>query len=445
VLRDEMSRDFERTAHLQALKALEDYDRSTSIRSVLRKMDRDSWISTEAQPVMHSLTLGVVRFLNTIDFILLKVVGSRRLSEMSSHERSSLRLAVYETRWLQTPIEIITEDYLGSMPHLVPFVSSAVSLDLQKSTRNLKPVERLSISLAHPSFVVRTLLDNLPRAEAISLMEHNNAAHDYYVRPNALKSGNEDVISSLSHYGAELESDPDVQRLYRVNRGIKSIVGSKEFKDGEVLIQDKASVLTVITLNPLPGETVWDACASPGMKTQLICELMKQKGHVVATDIYSNRARMGRERCELLGCEEVEWVQADACKSPVSGADKILVDAPCTSTGVLRSHPSFKWRLNKARLLAIMSVQNKILDGVLTAYTDKPGTEIVYATCSLLPHEGESQIDSAMLRHKFDLLQGPVPNSPGYPNFKCSQKVCRLFPHRHATSGFFIAHLRITR
>lgn len=440
-----MPRELERTARLETLKALEAYDQSTSVRSVLRILDRDSWIPADAQSMMHSLTLGVVRFLNTIDFILLKAAGSKRLSELSTHERSSLRLAVYESRWLHTPPKVINEDYLGSMPHLLPILSSALSLDLEKSTRNLKQIERLSISLAHPSFVVRTLLDNLPRAEAISLMEHNNAAHDYYVRANALKGDSEDVISHLAESGAELEPDRDVPWLYRVNRGIELIVGSREFKDGRVLIQDKASVLTVMTLNPLPGETVWDACASPGMKTQLICELMNGNGRVAATDIYSNRVRMGRDRTELLGCEGVEWLQADASRPPVVGADKILVDAPCTSTGVLRSHPSFKWRLNKARLLAIMSIQNKILDGVLAAYADKPGTEIVYATCSLLPHEGESQIDSAMTRHRFELLPGPVPNSPGYPNFKCSPKVCRLFPHRQATSGFFIAHLQITR
>jgi 16S rRNA (cytosine967-C5)-methyltransferase len=174
-------------------------------------------------------------------------------------------------------------------------------------------------------------------------------------------------------------------------------------------------------------------------------ELMKGRGRLVATDIYSNRVRLGLERSRLLGCEGVEWLQADASRSPVLGADRILVDAPCTSTGVLRSHPSFKWRLNKARLLDIMSIQNKILDGVLTAYVNRPGTEIVYATCSLLPHEGESQIDSAMTRHRFELVQGLIADSPGYPGFKCSKSVCRLFPHRHATSGFFIAHLRIIR
>jgi len=440
-----MPTENEHRARLEALRALKAYGQSTSVRAVLRKSDQDSWVSADAQPMVHSLLLGVVRFLNTIDFILLKVMGHKRSSELSPQERSSLRLATYEGRWLQTPLGVIVEEYLGSTPQLVPMASAAVSLDLEKSIRNLKPVERYSISLAHPSFLVRTLLDNLPRSEAISLMKQNNMAHDYYVRANTFKNGHEDVIPSFAEMRVNLQPDPDVQGLYRVNRGIESIVGSSQFKDGEIMVQDKASVLTVMTLAPRPGETVWDACASPGMKTQLMWELMKGRGRLVATDIYSNRVRLGLERSRLLGCEGVEWLQADASRSPVLGADRILVDAPCTSTGVLRSHPSFKWRLNKARLLDIMSIQNKILDGVLTAYVNRPGTEIVYATCSLLPHEGESQIDSAMTRHRFELVQGLIADSPGYPGFKCSKSVCRLFPHRHATSGFFIAHLRIIR
>ncbi|MHA2072256.1 MAG: hypothetical protein ACW985_10785, partial [Candidatus Thorarchaeota archaeon] len=107
-------------------------------------------------------------------------------------------------------------------------------------------------------------------------------------------------------------------------------------------------------------------------------------------------------------------------------------------------HPSYKWRLNKTMLMSIMSIQNKILDGILSTYSDRPGTEIVFATCSLLPHEGESQIDSAMTRHQFELLEIPYKGSPGYSGFECSDKVIRLFPHRQNSNGFFIARMRIT-
>ncbi len=197
------------------------------------------------------------------------------------------------------------------------------------------------------------------------------------------------------------------------------------------------------TLGPQPGEKIWDSCAAPGMKTQLIAEMMKGQGTIVATDVYAERVRAASDRAQFLRAEQIQWLQADATKPMVFDADKILIDAPCTSTGILQVYPSFKWRLNKKTLFALMTIQNKILDGILTAYQDKPGTEIVFSTCSILPHEGESQIDSAMERHDIELIE-PFPfGDAGYPKFKCSKYVKRLFPHKHNTSGFFIAKLRI--
>ena len=90
-----------------------------------------------------------------------------------------------------------------------------------------------------------------------------------------------------------------------------------------------------------------------------------------------------------------------------------------------------------------MTIQNKLLDGILNTYRNKPGTEIVFSTCSILPHEGESQIDSAMKRHNIELLEPYPYGDLGYPKFDCSKFVRRLFPHKHNTSGFFIAKMRI--
>ena len=120
-----------------------------------------------------------------------------------------------------------------------------------------------------------------------------------------------------------------------------------------------------------------------------------------------------------------------------------MIDAPCTSTGIIQSHPSYKWRLNKKWLFSMMTIQNKILEGIISRYSEKPGTEIVYATCSVLPHEGENQIDSVLKRYNIELLDGPKQGSIGYANYECTQKVRRFFPHVHGTNGFFIAHMRI--
>jgi len=100
--------------------------------------------------------------------------------------------------------------------------------------------------------------------------------------------------------------------------------------------------------------------------------------------------------------------------------------------------------LNKSTLFSIMAIQNKILEGIVSSYQNRPGTEIVYATCSILPHEGENQIDTILSKFNVELL--PILNvgSKGYPGFTCSNEVRRMFPHIHDTEGFFIAKLRIT-
>jgi 16S rRNA (cytosine967-C5)-methyltransferase len=228
-----------------------------------------------------------------------------------------------------------------------------------------------------------------------------------------------------------------------VVQGIDKIIGSHHFKDGKLLVQDLASVLVVKSLDPIPGEKVWDSCAAPGMKTQLIAEMMKGQGEIIATDMYEERVKASEERAHILNTSYVKWMKADATKPVVHDADRILIDAPCTSTGILQAYPSFKWRLNKETTFALMTIQNKLLDAILTAYKDRPGTELVFSTCSILPHEGESQIDSAMKRHDIELLEPYPYGNRGYPRFKCSRYIRRLFPHKHNTSGFFIAKMRI--
>jgi 16S rRNA (cytosine967-C5)-methyltransferase len=271
----------------------------------------------------------------------------------------------------------------------------------------------------------------------------NNQTRVYYIRPNRLYDKSESVFKSLEN--VELQQDSDVPEVSRVVHGIDAVVTSKLFKEGRVIIQDKSSVITVNTLNPQPGEKIWDACAAPGMKTQLVVEKMMGEGVIVASDIYENRVKTAVEHSKHLNAHTINWIQSDASKPEVHDADKILIDAPCTSTGILQTYPSFKWRLNKDTLFALMTVQNKILDGILTHYADRPGTEIVFSTCSILPHEGESQIDSAMQRHNIELLQPVDYGDRGYTGFDCSNMVTRLFPHKHDSSGFFIARIKIKR
>jgi 16S rRNA (cytosine967-C5)-methyltransferase len=427
-----------------AISVLSRYERvSASARAILRETAKKTSLSGKDAASLNMLVLGVIKRLNTIDFIIAQVLKSRSPASLSFTGKAALRLAIFEGRWLGVPFKIIKETHLRNETSLVSPIRKALEFNLEKSIAGFERVGQLSIMLSHPTFMVETLLENMSDDQAIQLMKVNNSSPEHYIRLNRLLVSDEEESDLLNDIDAELILDGDYAGLYHVAEGIDTIVESEPFETGRVLIHDKASVAAVDALSPSENDLIWDACAAPGMKTQLIAENLSSSGRLVASDVYRNRVRLGIRRCKKMGCDFSEWLLADASYPPIRNSDKILIDAPCTSTGILQRDPSYKWRLNKQYLSAMMTIQHKILDSVVTAFQETPGVEIIYATCSLLPHEGESQIDSILASHDIELVDLDLNYSTGYDGFKCSSSVRRLFPHTDKTNAFFISKLRI--
>jgi 16S rRNA (cytosine967-C5)-methyltransferase len=414
------------------------------MKDLLRRFRKIQQLGQHNTAIVEALCLGVVRFLNTIDFLIARCFSGMPLNQLPSRERNALRLAVLEVVWKDRDHEEILRSYLSPYAPAQKALGCIDKTRLGELTHELPLCERLSVEYAHPSFLVEVLLDQLGEASAISLMKANNKPPVTYVRNNRLLDSGQEGIQTLCEDGISLQEDHDMPGVYRLLDAVDRVIKSKAYRSGHVLLQDKSSVFAVHALSPQAGRTIWDACAAPGMKTQLVWEEMNAEGRLVATDISFSRLKGTVQRLGKLGCQMVEFMRADATMPVVSKAEKILIDAPCTSTGILSSNPSFKWRLNKKTLFDLMTIQNKILDAILTVYADRAGTEIVYSTCSLLPHEGESQVDSALTRHSIELVDLPEIGEKGYSGFRCSPSVRRFFPHLHGTNGFFVAKMRIS-
>ncbi len=415
---------------------------SHTLRQIIRQhLSKNSFPFPIAARI-QTLSLGVVQYKNTIDFILNRSRFHLSLKEIPKIDLLRLRLALFEGRWQKRSIRKL-ELFLKEKKYL-KILTKAINLDLVSAIKSMKREEQNSVLYSHPTFLVHTLTEKLGETETISLMKKNNSSPTSYLRINQLITNQKEVLSSLREKKVILEQDQAFPFLYVIKDGMKTLIDTDAFKNGEIFIQDKASILAVKTLDPQPGDFIWDACAAPGMKTHLIWEFMEGKGTLIASDIHYQRLLGAQQRFQSYGIDQVEWIHTDAAKASIPNAKKILIDAPCTSTGILQSYPSYKWRLNKKWLFSIMTIQNKILDGIISKYLDKPGTEILYSTCSILPHEGENQIDSVLDRYNVELMKGPNFGQAGYPNFKCSKEVRRLFPHTDNTNGFFIAHLKIS-
>ncbi|MHA1211651.1 MAG: RsmB/NOP family class I SAM-dependent RNA methyltransferase [Candidatus Heimdallarchaeota archaeon] len=434
--------DIDSIAHEETIIILAKYEKfKDTIRNIIRKHLAEKDFSGSTAAAIQAASIGVIRYLNTINFVLNQSIKRNSITNITASDMNRLRLALFVGKWQKIPYKDLVP--IIKTKWQLKILVESLQYDLFTKVKTMNYYSRNSLLHSHPSFFIETLSEKLGRKEAIPLFRGNNSPAKSYLRVNQFSPKPDEILSKLKAKGVILKQDTDIPFLFEITKGLTVVITSDYFAKSEIFIQDKASVIAVKTLNPEPGDIVLDACAAPGMKTHLIWELMKGQGQLIATDISYNRLKSAQLRFQSSGLGNIDWINSDSSETSILAANKILIDAPCTSTGIIQSHPSYKWRLNKKWLLSIMTIQNKILDGIISRYSDKPGTEIVYATCSVLPHEGENQIDSMLQSHNIELLDGPKQGSVGYANYDCTQNVRRFYPHIHGTNGFFIARLRI--
>jgi 16S rRNA (cytosine967-C5)-methyltransferase len=196
------------------------------------------------------------------------------------------------------------------------------------------------------------------------------------------------------------------------------------FRDGWFYIQDPSTLLAVRELDPQPGETILDLCAAPGGKTTCLAQLMKNEGKIVACDISEERLKLIEENCARLGVTCVETVLSSALGSRLSTFDRILVDAPCSNSGVMRRRVDLRWRISPEEISRLRQTQLDLLK--LAATKLKPGGVLVYSTCSLEPEEN-SEVVKEFLR--------------GHQNFKLEPER-QLLPFADDVDGAFVARLK---
>lgn len=212
------------------------------------------------------------------------------------------------------------------------------------------------------------------------------------------------------------------------------------FEDGQWWVQDAAAALAVRALDPQPGERIADLCAAPGGKT---LQLAAAGAQVTAVDISKSRLARLREnlartglRAELVASDVLAW-------QPESAPDAVLLDAPCSATGTIRRHPDLPFLRDGSGIAELIALQARLLDHALMLL--KPGGRLVYATCSLLPDEGEEQILDALARHP-GLVVETAEMQGVEAGWVSPQGGLRLrpdyWPERGGMDGFYIARLR---
>jgi 16S rRNA (cytosine967-C5)-methyltransferase len=315
------------------------------------------------------------------------------------------------------------------------------SLRLPDSKEDLIPA--LSINFSHPEWLIRIWLNYFGQDETDALLKANNDESPLTLRVNQIKGTREALLARLTSSGFDAVPTPWSPLGIRV-KATAAVDQLPEFQVGAFQVQGEASQLIGFLLDPKPGERVLDACAAPGGKTTHLAELMQDQGEVVAADISARGLEKVKENVQRLGLKSVRTVAADVSKG-LGGTwggpyDRILVDAPCTGLGTLRSHPEAKWHRQERDILRLSRLQKRIVQQVTPHL--KPGGILVYSTCTLAPDENEGVIDDLLDRHPELVLEDAESHLPQQARSMTRGKYFLALPHKHNTDGFFAARIK---
>lgn len=307
------------------------------------------------------------------------------------------------------------------------------------------PALHLSVRWSHPLWLVEQWLGEYGRSRTEALLAANNENAPTALRINALRADRDTVAAKLRAAGFESQPSAYAPAALRLET---STVPERMpgFTEGLYSFQGEASQLVGLMVAPRPGDRVLDLCAAPGGKTLHMAELMKNRGEIVSRDVNARGVAAIRSQAARLGITIVKAEIADAvgwstaAGGTVEQFDRVLVDAPCSGLGTLRSHPELKWRRKPSDSQSLAELQRRILDAA--APQVKTGGLLTYSTCTVERIENEDVIASFLKRNREFVVDDPRPDLPDATLALVGADYClRTSPDEHQLDGFFATRL----
>lgn len=394
-------------------KTEKSYDGRRLALEALIRVERDG---AYANRVLHALFLrtnppsshrsdatdwvyGTLRHRTRIDHYLSQLLKNP-LEQLKPAIRNLLRLAVYQLDIAADPPYAVVDQAVRlakvygheGVARLVngvlrSFLRESTKLDMPSFETN--PMLHMVIAHSHPEWLVRSWMDALGVDRTHALVALNNTPAPLYLRVNPLRTKRQQIMDELTAAEIPCEESVVLPEAIRLLRGT-ALESFRPLVEGDALIQDLGAMLISHLLNPKSGETIVDLCAAPGGKTTHLAELMLNQGKIWAIDQYAEKSKRIKESAERLGLTIIESITHDGREfRPEKPADAVLLDAPCSGTGVIRRRPDLRWRRQPTDLQELVELQRGLLSSA--AEMIRPGGRLVYSTCSLQTQENEEQ------------------------------------------------------
>ncbi len=336
------------------------------------------------------LFYGVLRNLTLLDFW----IRSLRRGHVDVDLRDLLRLGLYQIFIAKTPEHAAVYETVEIAPKGQRAIVNAVLRSAARGRQELQEKansEPLDVRASHPKFLIERLEKRFGADATEALCAWDNQPPPIYARINRLKIDRQTF----------LERYPNARTVPAVSNFVELASPAAALDRGDCYVQDPSTTIACELLQPKPGEKILDACAAPGGKTAYVAELMENQGSIVGCDREPARLNLLDQNLTRLGVRIAKIVCHDWTKSAVPPEirsegpfDRILIDAPCTNTGVMRRRVDVRWRLKPADFNRMEARQIQIALAVFPLL--KPGGILVYSTCSLERDENEDVVQQLL-------------------------------------------------
>jgi len=297
---------------------------------------------------------------------------------------------------------------------------------------------RPEVEVNYPIWFTRYLEKIMGKIDAEYYLDFQDRINPpIYASLNILKMDKEKILKLAEERNIVLKEDNRIPDIYLVEtsntKGLKDLMNQ-----GLITIHDFSSYYAVKILKPKPNELVLDVCSAPGIKTWLTALEMKNKGVIISIDSSWKRIKSQVKRMNFLNVRIVEVIQADATKPlPIRlEVDKVIVDPPCSSTGLIWREPFYRWVIKPRHIKMFSNFQSKILQN--SSRHVKQGGYLIYSTCSITVEENEHVVEDFLrINPNFELVEPSL--SIGSHGLRGLAEARRLYPHTDMCNGFFIA------
>ncbi|WEM42269.1 16S rRNA (cytosine(967)-C(5))-methyltransferase RsmB [Photobacterium sp. DA100] len=408
-------------------------DQGQSLSTALPAAQQD--IKERDHALLQEICYGVLRWLPRLESITQQLMDKPLKGKQRVFHHLIL-VGLYQLGYMRIPAHAAVAETVNATKNLKkPQLRGLINAILRNYQRQQESLDQQAIShdagrYGHPGWLLKLLKASYPE-QIDSITSANNTKAPMWLRVNRQHHSRDAYRALLDEAGIETDIHPEAPDALKLHApcDVNKLPG---FADGWVSVQDAAAQLSVEYLQPQAGELILDCCAAPGGKTAHIMERQPDT-RVVAIDCDDNRLKRVHDNLQRLKlsaqvlCADArhpeQWWQGEQF-------DRILLDAPCSATGVIRRHPDIKWLRRADDITALAQLQSEIVDAMWQQL--KPGGTLVYATCSITPQENSEQVKAFLERTADAELIGSDRQQPGR----------QILPGEQDMDGFYYAVMR---